>query len=111
MCLRASESGGVCEVQKVTRLVPDLHPARGGPDWLLVPELQAVIARIASIRTLMPVRGSNVMGLSSVSRTCTPRLLPGYEDTGARARRREAANYSNSKFWRLRTRCQLGRAA
>ena len=109
MRFRLSESGGVCEVQNVTRLVPDLQPARGGPAWLLVPVLQAVITRIPSIRALMLDRGSNVMGLSSVTETCTPRLLPGSDETGARARRREAAKYSKGKFSRLATRCQLGR--
>src|SRR5437879_12825830 len=82
MCFMLSVSGGVCEVQKRTCVVPALHPACGAADWP-PPQLLAVatIAREIS-EAFTPRRGSNVIAFSSVAMTVTPRLLPGGPLTG-----------------------------
>src|SRR5438270_13470892 len=86
MFLRLSESGGVCDVQNVASVVPELQPASGGADPVLPPVLQAVTIRNERIRARIPRPGSNVMAFSFVTKTCTPRLLPVGRDRPGRER-------------------------
>src|SRR5438105_12024517 len=92
MCCSLSVSGGVCDVQKRACLVPELHPARGGPELCPPEEHAAPTTRKAISEAVRPRPGSNDM--AAHLRHCTPRLLPvgpATGPTGARARRRGAA--------------------
>src|ERR1700682_2993305 len=80
MCFMLSVSGGVCEVQNRTCVVPELHPASGAADWSPVLQAVAKITRETS-EALSPRPGSNVIAFSSVAVTVDPRLLPGRPST------------------------------
>ena len=65
MCAMLSVSGGVCEVQKRTCVVPELQPASGGADDVPPPpQAPTTISRVIS-EALTPRAGSNVMAFSS----------------------------------------------
>src|ERR1700716_1646589 len=77
MCFMLSVSGGTCEVQNRTCVVPELHPGSGAADWP-PPLLQALATITREIsEALSPRPRSNVIAFSSVARPSTPRLLPG----------------------------------
>src|ERR1700681_5090904 len=82
MCFMLSVSGGVCEVQNRTCVVPELHPASGAADWPPVLQAVAKITRETS-EALRPRPGSNVIAFSSVAVTVDPRLLPGRPSTSS----------------------------
>jgi hypothetical protein len=74
MCAMLSVSGGVCEVQKRTCVVPELQPASGGADVPPPPPPPQAAATIAKeiSEAFTPRRGSNVMAFSSVAMTGNP---------------------------------------
>src|SRR6266851_5331303 len=113
MCFRLTESGGVCEVQNVARFVPELQPASGGAVEVLPPPHAASTMLMKTNEAFQPRLPSNDMAITSVIEAPrSPRLLPDspLPETGARARRRGAANYSIAHYCPLAARCQLGRS-
>src|SRR6267143_3001778 len=73
MCFRLSESGGVCDVQNVARVVPELQPASGAAVEVFPPPQAASRTLTNTSEAFQPRQLSNDMAISLRKRSA---LIP-----------------------------------